>query len=493
MAGTLVIKAASMVPTLNKVPLDDDVEVLLKHLLRNEDGLPRPDVLELLDARWGGHEVGSLHLAIEPDGTLKHQGEPPSRLPLCEKPSDWTPELLVGKTKYGPLLVEQAVCTLSNFSCSLDGSSRMEAHLQSWKWSATSNAVGGWWAGKLCFATGKVPYLWLMPEGNVLVAVDGQLHRLWRISINAIRQAFFGGRGDQWFILVQSEPGRVPSTEKIRDLMMTLSFTLGEPITVHVLFQISASGDTTGIARLDLTGSPTPSSRMPPALPFMVEAEWFVRFVERALVFMTANPGGIVHVAMHCYVWALLGTIDMKLLQNWVGTEALAGWMLKTRMVPTPPEALLVRDAEAWRKWVVDHEAEITAFTAAGSGNRLLQRVMSASAKVASKVEKVFVASGLPWTPEMDDVQNIRNAVTHAAVIAPVGERDWTRDRCRVGLMQTMLTALLAKVIGYDGPIADRSKTCFNSTGSDQPDWWTAGTLDSVTDHWARDIPEKLQ
>jgi len=461
----------------------------LRKLLDDDALLANPGTLALTDVEWGGCPVGLLELVVESDGTLSLDAQPPSNSAICQDPEKWSPELLKGRTKFGPLRVDKGACWTSRISFHVDAGSRMEAHLQGWRWSAIETASDSWWAGSVAFASKKAPTLWFRPTGNVLVVAAGFLHRLWRVELPSGRQAFFGARHDRWFVLLQSEPGRVPSTPEVGDLIAAVSFVLGEPIALDLLFQIAASGEIVGMARLDLARPPTPSSSQSPALPFMVEPEWLVRFVERALVFMAANPGGIVHVAMHCYLWGLLGTIDMRFLQAWVGTEALAGWMLRSRMVSGPPGALLVGDVEAWRQWVVKHQAEITAFSAIGSGDRLFQKVMSAAAKATSKVEKVFIASGLPWTEEMDDVQDIRNVVAHAAVIAPIADRDWRRDRRRVGLMQTMLVALLARVIDYDGPIADRSETCFTPTGNDRPGWWSSDTLEVVTDHWGRDIP----
>lgn len=468
---------------VKRLPLDQDAEPRLAHLLENAALLEGPGTLALSGAEWGRCPVGSLELVIESDGTLSLRAEPPSEAALCQRPEDWSSNLLKGETVFGPITIERGACCISTVSVHVEAGSRMEALLHGWKWSATAAGSSSWWAARLSFATESTPTAWFRPTGNVLIGAGGVLHRLWRVELSTRRQAFIGSRHDQWFLLVEAELGKPPSTQEIGDLTIATSFVIGEPITMGLMHQLSASGEITGLARLDLARGPTPTSRQPPALPFMVEPDWLIRFVERALLFMASNPGGIVHVAMHSYLWSLLGTIDMKFLQNWVATEALAGWMLTNGMVAAPPGALLVRDADTWRRWVVAHQAEITSFSADGSGDRLFQRVMSASAKVASKVEKVFVASGLPWTEEMDDVQDIRNIVAHAASIAPTGARDWTRDRRRVGLMQTMHTALLARIIGYDGPIADRSKTCLTPTASDQPTWWRSASLDAVTDY----------
>jgi len=51
--------------------------------------------------------------------------------------------------------------------------------------------------------------------------------------------------------------------------------------------------------------------------------------------------------------------------------------------------------------------------------------------------------------------------------------RKWQQDTKRVGLIKTMLTALLAKMVGYTGPIGDREKTEFSISDQEVPSWWS--------------------
>ena len=95
------------------------------------------------------------------------------------------------------------------------------------------------------------------------------------------------------------------------------------------------------------------------------------------------------------------------------------------------------------------------------------------------------------WTEEMDGARRARNGVAHEGALP--GDRDWDRDRARVGVVKTMLTALLAKAIGYEGPIADRARTAFDINGEDEPDWWPARELDREVAHEGAGVDEFRQ
>jgi hypothetical protein len=80
----------------------------------------------------------------------------------------------------------------------------------------------------------------------------------------------------------------------------------------------------------------------------------------------------------------------------------------------------------------------------------------------------------------MESGEDARNSVAHEGRM-PDAARDWEMDFSRVGLVRTMLTALMARVVGYSGPIADRVKTYNNLTGAEQSVWWhPSAHLDAV-------------
>jgi hypothetical protein len=92
----------------------------------------------------------------------------------------------------------------------------------------------------------------------------------------------------------------------------------------------------------------------------------------------------------------------------------------------------------------------------------------------------------MTWTDAMADAEAVRNGVAHEGMIPQRGPRDWDRDLERVGLAQTMLTALASMLIGYDGPIADRTRT--SSIAAEAPSWWTAADLDEELEYHSEEL-----
>jgi hypothetical protein len=136
---------------VKRLPLDHEAERRLQHLLQGGDLLEAPRSLTLSNAEWGRCPVGSLEVAIESDGTLSVRGEPPSPAALCERPENWSPDLLRGDTNCGPIMIEKGACWISKLSVHVEAGSRIEALLQGWKWSATTDSSSNWWAARVSF------------------------------------------------------------------------------------------------------------------------------------------------------------------------------------------------------------------------------------------------------------------------------------------------------------------------------------------------------
>src|SRR5689334_4477732 len=91
---------------VKRLPLDHEAERRLQRLLQSGGLLEAPRSLTLSKAEWGRCPVGSLEVAIDSDGTLSMRAEPPSRASLCERPENWSPDLLKGETNFGPIMIE---------------------------------------------------------------------------------------------------------------------------------------------------------------------------------------------------------------------------------------------------------------------------------------------------------------------------------------------------------------------------------------------------
>lgn len=221
------------------------------------------------------------------------------------------------------------------------------------------------------------------------------------------------------------------------------------------------------------------------------EPTWTARFVEGLLRLAAQGFSDPLIRAIHMYFAAIEGFVELNLLSVWVAAESFAKQGIKANVFPDELERRIANHDE-WVSWVRRHQEEIETLAVPGMGSRLVDRVISSENDRPTPVERVFSALKLPWTPEMEDAQKARHEVAHEGTL-PGEERDWDRDRARVGLVKTMLTALLGKASRYEGPIADRSRTCFKIAGSDKPKWWQAVQLDNDEVHEGAGVAESTE
>jgi hypothetical protein len=132
-----------------------------------------------------------------------------------------------------------------------------------------------------------------------------------------------------------------------------------------------------------------------------------------------------------------------------------------------------IADHDAWVRWLRTHEDTIKGFALPSKGQSLFDRVKDSDAGRQNAVQCVFRGEGIDWTEEMEAGEKVRNSVAHVGTM-PDEVRNWELDFSRVGLVRTMLAALMARLVGYSGPIADRVKTYNNPTGEELPVWWHA-------------------
>ena len=471
---------------VKQIALDEKAVRKLALLHRNPQLLSVPQSLRLTQIRWCDCELNSMELTIEQSGRVSFRGDAPSTNVICDDLKDWSEDCFQARTDFGPIQLHKGGCLMSRWTWGREAGRKITVHLQSWNWSSFDAAGDNWWVAPISFQGDKAPlHWWFLPRGNVSLSIDEDCPPIWRFQLGSEgKQAFFGSFDDQWYLLIETQIGSPPGTQKVSDLLTAVSFALGVSLEVGVFSQLGNDNGVTGMARLSVYGSHRSKRSQPAALPIEAEPEWLIRFVERSLIFMEHHPWGILHVAMNSYLHSLDSTLDSEFVQNWIGTEAIAGWLLKTGKIPRQEKSLLVKDPDRWKNWVQNHRKEICELAKdASSTQKLYDKVLSAADKRESKVEKVFRGLDLPWTAEMEDVQDIRHLAAHEGIIAENEGRNYTRDRERIGHIKTMLTALIAKIIGYDGPIADRSKTSFNIGIDKRPDWWPTSELDNITEY----------
>lgn len=450
--------------------------VVLAHL-----GLPDdPAELELRNVRWGGsHAPNVSSVEVRADGSLYREAQPPARAGVVEEPEDWRPAAFEADVVgHGALVIGQGVSNWTRLSMGSTGTTATAA-LQGWRWSATTDRAPTLWCARLMFVTSKPPVvLWWPNAGNMLLAVDGSLTRSWRFATDR-GPAFVVRNGDDWYLAMDARGEGAPDADLVHLVRSVLGFVLGEPLSLGLFRPVTADGVQPGLVHAGLLGHrDRRATRQPPALPFDCAPTHTAAFVEALLRLSVDAP--LLRV-IHLYFASLSGFVESNFLHAWVGLEALASWRLKSdRRTDGGPQRLA--DHKAWLRWVKTHQAEIESLAMPGLEESLVGRVRSSGDGRPTKVQRVFRGLGIQWTAEMDVAEKVRHGVVHEGAI-PDDDQDWERDRARVGLVKTMLTALLANIVGYDGPISDRSKTCFDITAKIEPDWWRAEPLKRHLDY----------
>lgn len=241
---------------------------------------------------------------------------------------------------------------------------------------------------------------------------------------------FLVQRDEEWFVAFESVAA--PSRERLASILSVIGFVIGEPLNVGILHAVGSSSISSGMVHHLISTWPRRAGREAPTIPIQAGPDAVVAFIERLAQFEAEEPGYPLSVAVHQYFWSLIGAVDNQLLLGWVGAEAVAKWAIRNGRV------------------------------------RVARR--------ENPVQGFFRSEGILWTPQMTCAKQARNRVAHEGAMA-TGERDWDVDLSLVGLVRTMLTALMARLVGYAGPIADREKTHDNLTGEELPAWWPATSL----------------
>lgn len=470
-------------------PLGAPVEWALVALARS--GLPeQPSVLELRSAKWGGTAAPYVDtITVEEDGGLRLEATPPSHAAIVPDPRKWNAQCFIAEVpEHGALTIAEGASSITRFGYGNHGS-QVTAVLHGWKWSAGSPTGQTLWAAPLLFATSQPPLVLCRNNGNLLLAVDDALVRGWRFATRS-GAVYLVPSDDHWYIGIDCEAS--PSAEAVHAARSAIGFVFGQPLNVGVFRPVGPDGVLPGLLQLGLLRHAWPQrNRQPPALPIDCRSSLNADFIDRIIACDESDIGAPLRPAAHLYFVALAGTLESNFLHAWVAAEALAKWALNSGRLPDGGRRRIA-EHEAWVAWVKEHREEIEQLAAPGMGARLVDRVRDSEIDRPTPVQRVFDGLGLPWTDAMEDVQQARHGVAHEAAF-PDKTRDWDRGRARVGLVKTILTALVAKVVGYAGPIADRSKSSSDITAKDEPEWWTAAASQPETQYESSGVERVLE
>jgi hypothetical protein len=111
---------------------------------------------------------------------------------------------------------------------------------------------------------------------------------------------------------------------------------------------------------------------------------------------------------------------------------------------------------------------------------RLFDAVLNADVNKPTPVQRVFVGEGIVWNDDLSMVELARHGVTHEGGMPGYEARVWLSDINKVGMALNIHATLIATLIGYDGPIADRSTRSLPLSSDNVPPWWKSADVYEV-------------
>ena len=449
--------------------LNPDVEDALLVLVRG--GLPsQPKKLAINAAVWGGTEARDvIDISLELDGTLRLEATPPNQAALVGDPQAWRRDVFTAVAgDHGNLSIEQGASTV--IQATIGETPNTIAQLIGWQWAAVPrDLVATVWAAPLRFSRGQLPLVLDTPQGNLLLEVDDASVRGWRFS-TPLGDTFLVPNGGTWYLVV----GAAEATANFATVPLVsavVGFVLGEQFALGLFRPVNEHGVAPGLINLGRPGNLAANKpRQAPALPFNCDPKWTARLVDSMITLAHSTPDAPIVRSINLYFASASGFIESKFLHYWLALETLARWAIESKRVPDGGH-LRLADKSAWLQWVKDHENEIGGFALPGRAQSLVSRVRGAEWDRTTKVQRAFRGLGIEWTFEMADVERVRHGVAHEGAMSD-GPIEAKRDRARIGFVNTMLTALLASLTQFEGPIADRSKSHLCITDESVPTWW---------------------
>ncbi|WP_437479136.1 hypothetical protein WME75_32550 [Sorangium sp. So ce1014] len=276
-------------------------------------------------------------------------------------------------------------------------------------------------------------------------------------------------RDVRWLLAVDPRGATELDRDVFRRDLRSIAFCFGRPFRVGVLHGLREDGGPAGLVKIGaeehLSGRRRALSPVPQRQG-AAEASWPVALFE-AISSYIARPGAreaALAEALASFVEALHETsADGAALKLLRGALAAAKLVLDGK-------AVRAADRKRWKS-CVQHDDMIKAQGRAALSNELLDALRRTErARASALISAAFSAVGLTLLREMDE------AILSAAS-SVLGEDDVARpdERC-TAILGSVLVALVAKAVGYEGPICGWERSPSEDSCDPAGAWWRVRT-----------------
>ena len=313
-------------------------------------------------------------------------------------------------------------------------------------WTLSSNVPAVAWLGQL-------PGL-RFAHRNVGLSIRGERNRFrfdgLRLQGNYTWYVHGGQRDDRPPLLVLDADGKVPTSQALATDLTALTFVLGTPTRLDLLIGVDADNKPVaalgpGLGFREKAGTETHSP-----VPDRRDAKCWAPVLFPKVVAKLDDPEDRVFVAIAGYLDSLVDHLDGAYLKAQVALEAYC----KSLLVARPK--FIVKDEREWRNWLAANEIQVREHAIdEESGNTLVGKLRSAMyAPSSASVPAALALLGMNVTKDVLDEVKRRNVAAHEFVMSRTTEdRRIEEDLPRLQMVQALLGAVVAKAVGYAGPV----------------------------------------
>ena len=199
--------------------------------------------------------------------------------------------------------------------------------------------------------------------------------------------------------------------------------------------------------------------------PQVVERGWAIAFFDATCATHKLHPEYDLDSAIGFYLNSIGDIVDGECLKLHIALEGLAMRMFKKAKV------YKTKDHTSWLRWCDDNAAAIKSLSLEGKDASLFEAVRRADAVgTSSVVESAFTQFHIKLPPSVLTELETRNKLVHKGRLPRSVPFDVDRYVLHADAPRTLLLALIAKAVGYDGPIRGYDK--HDSGWPSVPDWW---------------------
>lgn len=283
-----------------------------------------------------------------------------------------------------------------------------------------------------------------------------------------------GGRHATYFIIDIGQRESIDRQLVYQDFLV-LQFAFGANMSIDLFKTYSAQCEPIGLAQGDYGNSSAAAEENKGfTIPLYSESSvWVAEFFELTCKKYLENPQLKLFVPLESFLSSLSMSVDKGYLHLQVGLEAFAGKIMNIDKLSTT-EPLLNKDE--WKKWVKARRTEIVAFVIKDLQESYFQKIATAYKYfVKQVVPTVFKYYGLQLTEQMKRELDRRDYIVHQLTMVMDDEESQEvefDEELSTAVVRTMLVALVAKVVGYWGPIFGWQTNTDGSYALVDEAWW---------------------